>query len=306
MITDEKASKVYDFIKGNLINLIVIITAFAYLFYGMVSISTEEFSIQEGVAKGVIGIIVGLIIKQSLGENGFNRGYRSQIWITNLEKYQKACNLANPYIEKVDNFYAYEEMEKKREYRRQNMMSAQMKYVWFFDKVGNYVKNPEQYQKLTRYQKKILKKCVKVKIYNLNLFSEYGNEIKNYTHREKTDKEQRAKMFTKNGLVAIVTSAVGVYFVASWDGWNWAEFILTAIQIAIWIATGITQLYTNYNYVAVEKVNKMTRKIEGIIKFTKGCESGKYDTNPYEEQEEQELQESQEEEKINGQEIVFD
>lgn len=298
MIDEEKvATKVYDFIKGNLINLIVIITAFAYLFYGMISISTG-FSIEEGIAKGVIGIIVGLIIKQSLGENGFNRGYRSLIWKNSLDKYQKACNMANEHIEKVDNFYACEEIEKKREYRRQNMMSAQMKYVWFFDEFGNYKENPERYSKLTRYQKKILKKCVRVKIYNLNLFSEYGNEIKNYTHKEKTDKEQRAKMFTKNGLVAIATSAVGVYFVASWDGWNWAEFILTAIQIAIWVATGITQLYTNYNYVAVEKVNKMTRKIEGIVKFVKGCEKGLYDVNPYEENDKMEEE--------NGKQIIPD
>ena len=277
----ETNRKIYDFIKGNFINFIIIFTSLAYVFYNMIVIQRTDLSLWECVAKAGIGIIVGFMIKQGLSENGFNYGYRSQIWIDNLEKYSKNCNMANPYIERVDNFYACEEIEKKKIYRRTNLMAARMKYDWFFDEDGFYKEDNEFYAKLDRKQKKVLRKCIKVKIYNLNLFSEYENQVGAETKKEKTDKDQRAKMFGKNGIAQIVTAVIGAYFVPMLTGWNWAAFIAATIQVCIWISCGIIQLYTNYNYVVVEKVNKLTRKVELIVKFTRGCQEGKYLYNPY-------------------------
>lgn len=283
-MNEEKEKKVYDFIKGNLINGVVILTSLIYIFYGMVSIERTNLNIWQCLAAASIGIIVGFMIKQGLGENGFNKGYASNIWKNSLEKYSNACNEANPYIEKVDNFYYCEEIEKKRNYRRSYLMGNQMRYEWFFDNKGNYVENPERFEKLTKKQKKILNKCVKVKIYNLNLFSEYSLEVESLTHKEITDKDQRLKMVGKNSLAQILSAIIGVYFVAYWNNWNWGVFIATSVQVAIWVSCGIIQLYINYNYVVIEKVNKLTRKKELLIKFKSGCEKGLYNTNPYEEE----------------------
>lgn len=279
----DKNKKIYDFIKGNFINFIIILTSVAYVFYNMVVIQKTDLSLWECVAKAGIGIIVGFMIKQGLGENGFNYGYRSQIWHDSLDKYSKNCNMANPYIERVDNFYETEIIEKKKTYRRTNLMGARMKYDWFFDEDGFYIENNEYYDKLDKKQKRVLKKCISVKIYNLNLFSEYENQIGADTRREKTDKDQRAKMFGKNGITQIITAIIGAYFVPMLTGWDWASFIAASIQVCIWISCGITQMYTNYNYVVVEKTSKLTRKVELIVKFTRGCEQGKYLTSPYEE-----------------------
>lgn len=298
---EERNKKVYDFIKGNIINAVIILTAFAYIFYGLVTIQATGLTVWEVLAKAGIGIIVGFIIKECMGENGFNYGYRSEIWMSNRDKYSVVANSANDYIEYVDNFYACEEIEKKKKYRRQNLISAQMRYEWFFDKDGNYLNRPimsvKKYKKLaekkdeipedvlilTRYQKSVLKRCLNVKIYNLNLFSEYGIEVENDTKKEKTDKSQRRMMFGKNGLFAIVSAVVGAYFIPLLNGWNWALFIQSCVQVCIWIACGALQLYTNFNYVCVEKVAKLKRKSELIIKFKKGCEEGMYKTNPFDE-----------------------
>ena len=281
----EKNKKIYDFIKGNFINFIILLTSLAYVFYNMVVIKKTDLTIWECIAKAGIGILVGFMIKQGLGENGFNYGYRSQIWHDSLTKYSNNCNMANPYIERVDNFYACETIEKKKIYRRTNLMAARMKYDWFFDEDGFYKENEEQYNKLDRKQKRVLKKCISVKIYNLNLFSEYENQIGADTRREKTDKDQRAKMFGKNGVAQVVTAIIGAYFIPMLTGWDWAAFISATIQVCIWISCGITQLYTNYNYVVIEKTAKLTRKVELIVKFTRGCEQGKYLTDPYEKEE---------------------
>lgn len=302
-IKEEKNKKVYDFIRGNIINAVILLTSVSYIFYGLVTIEQTGLTVAEVLAKAGIGIIVAFIIKECMSENGFNYGYRSSIWITNRDQYLNVCNTANDYIERVDNFYMCEEIEKKKRYRRQSIASAQMRYDWFFDKDGNYLNKPiilvndaakmkekgieipEDALILTRYQKHIIRKCLNVKIYNLNLFSEYGIEAENDTRKEKTDKAQRKAMLTRNGLFAVMSAVVGAYFIPLLNGWNWALFIQSCIQIMIWIGCGAIQLYTNFNYICVEKVAKLKRKSELIVKFRKGCEQGLYLVNPYDEME---------------------
>lgn len=292
MEREEKiATKVYGFIKSNLLNGVVIITALAYVFYNMISIKQTGLSIYEVLAQAGMGIVIAFVIKQALGESGFNKGYRSTIWANSLDKYSRACNLANPYIEKIDLFYDDQEKEKKLKYRTNNLMAVRLRYDDFFDEDGNYT-NPEirkakrnqlsygdSYTEifyLTRKQRKVLKKCIEVKIYNLNLFSEYSNELENTTHREKTDKDQRNMMWAKNSFTAVITAIFGAYFLPMWNGWDWADFIISTVQVCVWVGCGIVQLYTNYNYVVIEKTSKLTKKIELIVKFVRKCENGQY------------------------------
>ena len=288
--------KIYDFLKGNAINFVIILISLAYIFYQQVVIKRTDLTIEECIAKAGIGIIVGFLIKQGVGENGFNLGYRSEIWRDSLKKYGDACNSANPYMERVDNFYYAEEIEKKKTYRRTNLMNARMKYSWFFDKFGNYVENKDI--KLTRKQKRVLDKCIKVKIYHLNLFSEYNDQVGAETRRERTDKDQRMKMLGKNSFSQIVVAIVGAYFVATWENWDLASFITASVQVTCWIACGLMQMYSNYNYVVIDKDAKLKRKMELIVKFKKGCEQGLYIRNPYDEIEEMEEQLENEQSKI--------
>lgn len=289
-----KKTKVATFIKANWLNGLVIIISIAYVMWGMVKIETTDLTVVEVLASAGIGLIIGFVIKQALGEEGFVKGYNSMLWKNQLDKYSNACNMANKYIERVDLFYEEEEKEKKFRYRQSNLMAVRLKYNDFFDSQGNYTQptiitlkkaeNPPKMQDrqpdtqyLTRQQKRVLDKCVKVKIYNLNLFSEYSNEIANETHRERTDKDQRHKMLSANSIALLSNAIVGAYFTAMWNSWNWGSFIGATTQLAIWIGIGITQLYTNYNYVVLDKTAKLTRKIELIVKFVRGCENGKYE-----------------------------
>ena len=275
------SEKITTYIKSNLLNFIVVITAFAYVFYNQIVLDTGV-EIAECTATVLIGIICGLVIKQSLGESGISKGFSSPLWLERKEKNNKARNMATPYIDKIDNFYIKEEADKKKEYRIVVLRSYAMRYSWFFDNKGNYTENKEQYEKLDKKQKRILAKCIKVKIYTLNLFSEYSLEVTEYTKKETTDKSQRAKMLSRNIFMQLAVAFVGGYFTASFGGWSWGKFIISLLQVCVWIGTGIMQLYSNYNYVVVDKVNKLSRKIELITKFTKGAEQGLYDTNPYE------------------------
>ena len=109
------------YIKTIAMDLVVVLVAIAYVFYQMVTLEVTELNPLVLLAEAAVGIIAGVVIKQSLGENGFSRGYNSTIWAEEEDKYNAACNTANPYMERVDNFYVYEEIDKKKNYRRQHL-----------------------------------------------------------------------------------------------------------------------------------------------------------------------------------------
>ena len=280
-ILEEIRQNYSRYIKSFAMDLIVVLVAIAYIFYQMVTLEPSELNPLVLLAQAFMGIVCGVIIKQALGENGFSMGYNSPYWINEEEKYNEACNTANPYMERVDNFYLYEEIDKKRTYRRQHLQAARLKYEEWFDNDGNYIGSIEHYQKLDFLQKWQVRKCIKVKIYVLNLFSQYATSVEQDTHRETTDKIQRGKNLSKNTLSATIIAIIGVYFVPMLNHWSWASFISAIMQVTLWVLFGILQLYTNYSFITQDKVALLKKKKEIIRRFTTGCEKGMYVHSPY-------------------------
>ena len=282
---EEKLEEIQTFtsryIKTIAMDLIVVLVAIAYIFYQMVRLEPTDTNPLVLIAQAFMGIVCGVAIKQALGENGFSRGYNSKFWLDEEEKYNQACNTANPYMERVDNFYQYEEIEKKRNYRRAKLQGARLKYDNWFDHDGNYIGSTENFNKLDRKQKKVLNKCIKVKIYPLNLFSQYDISNDKFTKKEPTDRAQRGKNATKNTISATIIAIIGVYFIPFLSAWSWASFISSTMQVAMWVLFGILQLFTNYNFVTQDKVSLLRKNEEDIRRFTTGCEKGLYVYGPY-------------------------
>ncbi|MBR3890127.1 hypothetical protein IKJ53_06390 [bacterium] len=288
MNIDEKLEELQGltskYIKSIAMDLVVVLVAIAYIFYQMVTLEPTKLNPLVLIAQAIMGIICGVVIKQALGENGFSRGYNSKIWVDEEEKYNAACNTANPYMERVDNFYQYEEIEKKRNYRRAKLQGARLKYDEWFDKDGNYIGTIEMYEKLDKKQKRVLNKSIKVKIYPLNLFSQYSISSDQATKPEITDRKQRERNVAKNTISATLIAIIGVYFVPLLNSWSWASFISATMQVTLWVLFGIIQLYTNYNFIVQDKVALLRTKKECIRRFTTGCEKGLYVKSPYDEQ----------------------
>ena len=269
------------YIKTFAMDIIVVLVALAYIFYQMVALEPTDVNPIVLIAQAFMGIICGVAIKQALGENGFSRGYNSKIWNDEEEKYNEACNSALPYMERVDNFYQCEEIEKKRNYRRSHLQGVRLRYEDWFDDIGYYIGTIDNYNKLDRKQKRVLNKCINVKIYVLNLFSQYNVNVDQDTKREATDKLQRGKNLTKNTISATLIAIIGVYFIPVLNKWSWASFASSTMQVTMWILFGILQLYTNFNFVTQDKVDLLKKKKEIIQRFTTGCEKNEYKESPY-------------------------
>lgn len=269
------------YIKSFAMDIIVVLVALSYVFYQMITLQFNNVNPLVLLAESAMGIICGVVIKQALGENGFSRGYNSEHWKEEEDKYNSACNIANPYIDRVDNFYLCEEIEKKKNYRRQRLQAVRLKYEDWFDLEGNYCGDEHKYSMLTKRQRREVKKCIKVKIYVLNLFSEYATASEQDTKKELTDKIQRNRNLTKNTISATAIAIIGVYFIPFINEWNWGNLISSTMQVSMWILFGVLQLYSNYNFIVNEKTSILRKKKELIKRFVTGCEQDMYKTNPY-------------------------
>lgn len=281
-VVAELKSNPIRYIKTFAMDIVVVIVAIAYVLYQMVKLETTELNPLILIAQAVMGIICGVVIKAALGENGFSKGYNSDFYREEEEKYNKACNSALPYMDRVDNFYQCEEIDKKKKYRLQHLQGVRLKYDDWFDKDGNFTRTKEDIKKLEYTQRRVLKKCVNVKIYVLNLFGQYEVSSDQDTRKEITDRAQRSKNITKNTLSATIIAIIGVYFVPVLNSWSWASFFSSTLQVAMWVLFGVLQLYTNYNFVVQDKVSVMRKKKEDIKRFTSGCENNLYKCSPYE------------------------
>ena len=284
-IKEEMIENTTKYIKSIAMDLMVIVVALAYVFYQMVSLETTQLNPLILIAQAIVGIIAGVVIKQALGENGFSKGYNSQKWQEEEEKYNNTCLLANNYIdERLDNFYLTLEKEKKANYRRNHLQAVRLKYQNWFNENGDYIGEESAFKLLTFRQKLMVKKCVRVNIYVLNLFSEYSTSSEQDTKREKTDKSQRLSNMTRNTLSAVLIAIGGAYFLPVLNGWSWASFIMATLEVSLWTIFGVLQLYTNYNFVVQERVATLRKKKELILRFVKGCENNQFLHSPYEEE----------------------
>jgi hypothetical protein len=260
---------------------ISILTGLIYVFYQMLTIEPTQLNPLTLIGSALVAIICSLTIKQVMGESGFNIGYGSDEWKREEDKYNDSCGTANEYMDLADNFYAQEEIDKRRQYRRVALQGVRLRYIDWFDENGYYKGEQEKFDKLTRQQKKVVRKCIKVKIYILNLFSEYEIGMESYERKEQTDKMQRRKSLGKNAISAILISAFGVYFTFVFTNFDWGSFWASMIQVILWLGFGIMQMMNNYYFVVKDRVSILKRKKELIQKFINGCKEHKYDVNPY-------------------------
>lgn len=284
----EKADGVVLSFKQNaktiLTDVVVVFLALFYVFYNTIKFKLTDLNPVILLIQSIMAIVVGIMIKQALGENGFDRGYRNEVWQNARSRYEKKADFALPYIDSVDEFYEKQKKEKTLRNRKTRLSGYRMKYDTFFDENGDYIEHniwtphqkkrylkknnalPEDVIVLDIRQRICLFKCVRLKIYVKNIFSEYETGLSADEHKEKTDKMQRAYNLRKNTFKSIAFALSGVYVVASF-AWNIGAFIVAIFQVIGFIVVGVLDALSNYYYVTTEKVAILREKETDITKF---------------------------------------
>lgn len=284
----EKTENVYNSFKANirtiLLNVAVVATAVVYIFYNILKLEPTHLNPFILIAQAILAIIAALCIKAGLGENGMIRGYASTLWINAKAIYNIKADKALPYIDKADDFYEKERIEKRMRNRKVRLSSYRMRYEDFFDANGDYIERdiwtphqkkkhlksghelPESVIVLDFKQRQVLRKCIKLQIFPKDMFNEYGIDLTDDERKEKTDKMQRSMNFRKNFFSAIGFSVAGVYFTATL-AFNWGSIIWALFQVLMWVMFGLLDAYDNYTYITNEKVGILKLKEQMISRF---------------------------------------
>lgn len=284
----ETSDKATRFIKTNaksiFTNLTVVLLAVVFVFYQTLKLEVSTLNPLTLFAESILAIVVGIMIKTSLGENGFDRAYRSEVWIRERNKYELKADAAQVFIDKVDTFYEKEHTEKLLKNRKTRLSGFRMKYTTFFDENGDYIEHeiwtplqkkkwlkkneelPEGVIVLDFRQRLCLFKCVRVRIHIKNMFSEYQIGLTADEKKEKTDRMQRAHNLRKNTFKTITFAITGVYFTVVMV-WNIASIIWAIFQVLGFIVVGIIDAFDNYYYVTVEKVAILKEKQNDLARF---------------------------------------
>lgn len=282
--TDNVVSNMKRNAKTILTDVVVVFLALFYIFYNTLKLELTKLNPWILLVQSILAIVVGVMIKAALGENGFDRGYRSEEWHREREKYDLKADAALPYIDKVDDFYEKQRIEKTQKNRKTRLSGCRMKYAMFFDENGDYIEHdiwtkrhkkrylkthnslPENVVVLDLRQRLCLYKCVRLKIYIKNLFSEYEAGLSSDERKEKTDKMQRAHNLRKNTLKSFAFALAGVYVVATFS-FNLGSMIMAIFQVLGFIVVGVLDALDNYYYVTVEKVAILREKQSDLARF---------------------------------------
>lgn len=275
-------------IKTIIMDLAVALVSVAYVFYQLLTLEPTKLNPIVLLGQAIIGIIAGTLIKMGLGENGFIKGYAAKDWISAFVIYDAFCDIALPYIDNSEEYKEIQEKEMLEKLRRRRLSKGRMKYDDWFDANGDYIdheiKKRSWYEKrkkkypdfqlakdvrvLDKKQRRILNGCIALKVYPLDLFSEYDANNEEATKREETDRDVKSRNLRRNIIFATGISLIGVYFLPQWK-WDWGHFLWALMQVSLWIGLGILQLYNNFTFVTKEKASQLSRKEKGIIKFCK-------------------------------------
>lgn len=130
---DEAKENAKHNLKTLIMDLAVVLLSAVYTLYGSLVLSPNQEATITIVGRTIVGMVVGVLIKQALGENGYIRGYQCEDWLVAKRSYGKKAEDALPYIDRIDSFYDSQRKKKLERNRRTKMASCRLIYERFFD-----------------------------------------------------------------------------------------------------------------------------------------------------------------------------
>ena len=244
----------------------------AYIASSLILISKTGRTVGEILATGALSMIVGILINGIFRSLGIQKGEGDERTVATENLHSKTVDEIVPYIDKLDS-YCEEETKKATERIRRKMLAREcLSYEECFDEKGVSREFTSDKNAKKRYKKryKIYKKAVNLSIKPLtssNLTAEgvnaddpfnFGKTKKQYTAgHNTTDLVIRAAM-------AIIFGYFGVSLVTKVDV---ATIIWNTLQIVMYIAGGIMQMYMSYLWVVNDYRHNKIRKIDILQKF---------------------------------------
>lgn len=267
--------------------LAVLLISLAYIAGSFLLISSTGKTVYEILAGGVISLIVGILINGVFRSLGLRRGEEDERTLSTSNLYAQTIDSVVCHIDKLQDFCDLENIRALSTVRKKILARAGMKYSDCFDESGvlksfDYElysdeeielaskRKRRKYLKINRQRKRAYDKAVNVKIKLLSpavLTSDDAKENDPFNFG-KSKKEYSSQQNVADVASRIIMAIIFGYFgVSLASEINVALLIWNTIQIAMYIASGVVQMYATYTWIVNDHRVGVIKKIDCLQKF---------------------------------------
>lgn len=257
-------TKIQTWLKENISLLAIIIISVVYVLYGLITITETGKTLGQIIADGSVSFLMGYLIKTLLNNQGLVNGEKSEAFLKTKAFYLSLLDEINPYQHFLSGYCEYENELMLRKAQTSILKSHVLKYE-------DFINNTFDYGKLTKSQKKAIKKARHLKLNYLNeaiLLSDYhlsldvGKDIK-------INKKTYQKHSNTITLIIMIASGIlfGWFSVDKESGFSVAGAIWSLIQIAYYLGIGAVQYFQGYTFMTDTYKTALIRKSNYLEKF---------------------------------------
>ncbi len=267
--------------------LAVVLVSLAYIAGSFLLISATGKTVYEIIAGGIISMLVGVLINGSFRSLGLRRGEEDERTISTSNLYAQTIDSIVPHIDKLQDYCDKENVRALSNIRKKILARAGMSYSECFDEYGvvksfDYELYSEEeielasrrkkrkYLKINRVRKRAYDKAVNVKIKLLSPAILTSDDVKENDpfNFGKSKKEYSSQQSAGDVISRIVMAIIFGYFgVSLASEINIALLIWNTMQIAMYIASGVIQMYATYTWIVNDHRIGVIKKIDCLQKF---------------------------------------
>ncbi|MBQ8545635.1 MAG: hypothetical protein IJ437_01710 [Clostridia bacterium] len=265
----------------------VILISLAYIAGSFIMISATGKTVYEIIAGGIISMIVGLLINGVFRSVGLRRGEEDEKTVSTANLYAETLDGVVPHIDKLQDFCDVENVRALSTIRKKILARAGMKYDDCFDENGvvrcfdyelyrdEQIENASKrqrrkYLKINRQRRRAYNKAVGVKIKQLSPAILTSDNVKENDPFDfgKSKKEYSSQQNISDIASRVVMAIIFGYFgVSLASEINLAVLIWNTMQIVMYIASGVVQMYTTYTWIVNDHRIGVIKKIDCLQKF---------------------------------------
>jgi len=270
--------KIKDFFKQSIGYFVVAFTCIIYILTALIRIEETGKTIAQIIADGVVAFLLGIFIARMFDLQGMMNGNKTAKVEAARTAHSEIVSKVADYIDRLDAWCEDENRNNYKVERTKILARAGLRYVDCFDENGvakDWSPDPARLEnKLTKHLEKRkvrgYNKAVKLKLTSItasDLMSEGGKQNDKFNFgRTKAEYEKTSsiKDIVSKAGTAIIFGYYGVTLIQDFD---YASLIWMALQVAIFLITGVIKMYQSYNFILDEYRVRIIKKIDNLQKF---------------------------------------
>lgn len=255
--------------------IIAVGIAIWWIFYGTIEIVPTNLTIVDRVGLTFCTVMLAVTYCKLVSAGGFTSAKDTPEYQKAYNEWSTAVRAGNSKKHEIMIYAKETAIYNQKVCRMESLEELGMNYYDYFNENGEFIK-PNYYKDklLTRKQKRLIRKCLRIKVIVPKIFGDISGKFFGIKKEEsRKGFETRHDIF--NFVVRAVISTVSVGFMFNFIGFSIGSMMYALFQIVLWTGSGIAQRLQNYNFVINKEIPQLIEKtliINGYLETHKEAE----------------------------------